>query len=480
MRSLSNRQIITGLIILYALVRVVSFLTYDNYGAQGVIAVLLLGSFIYFCIKNISLAWTILIGEILLDGAGHFFELKGLILRTWFLGIFAVIWLVQKIRTKTWPDLPPKNVYRSMAVFGLFLIFAIVNGSLRHHSPIFVAQDAILYLFFLLLFPALDAKNIFQPIRSSIIKTFIIGSTVFSAITLFLYSSGLAVLTDPYYHWFRNVAAGKITDLGENFFRIVLPEHLFIIPIILVIAAYLIRQTKNTKLWILMICVLAVLALNFTRIYILGLVTGLLILFYRENLKKWLAVSAITLACLLVIFCSLHLITSRGQSVGLELLGLRVAGVQTPVSDPSGAIRLALLPDIFRTIKNSPLLGSGLGTTVTYIDPVTKEKLTRTQFDWGYLEMIAELGIIGTLAYLIFLLTILYNLTRTTYNDPAASEHYPLGRGLLAGAVALFVINITTPALFQGFGVIYFVFIILVSGACARLPGEPLRTSKPL
>jgi hypothetical protein len=33
---------------------------------------------------------------------------------------------------------------------------------------------------------------------------------------------------------------------------------------------------------------------------------------------------------------------------------------------------------------------------------------------------------------------------------------------LLAGAISLFIINITTPALFQGFGILYFVFILVI------------------
>jgi len=121
----------------------------------------------------------------------------------------------------------------------------------------------------------------------------------------------------------------------------------------------------------------------------------------------------------------------------------------------SGAIRMAMLPDIFRTITARPWLGSGLGTTVSYRDPTTQLIETRTQFDWGYFEMIAELGIFGTLAYLFLLIVILRKGTRSAVAVDSSVVH-----GLLAGAIALFIVNITTPALFQGFGVLYFVFLI--------------------
>ncbi|HBV58325.1 MAG TPA: hypothetical protein DEB73_03655, partial [Candidatus Magasanikbacteria bacterium] len=160
-------------------------------------------------------------------------------------------------------------------------------------------------------------------------------------------------------------------------------------------------------------------------------------------------------------FISTHFIASRGQSTGLELLGVRMVGVTAPVDELSGAIRMALLPDIWRTIKLHPWMGSGLGTTVSFVHPVTKILETRTQFDWGYLEMLAELGILGTLAYLIFLLIILCSLAHLAYSATGQfNAPGPLLRGLLAGGAALFVINITTPALFQGFGVLYFAFVL--------------------
>ena len=210
-----------------------------------------------------------------------------------------------------------------------------------------------------------------------------------------------------------------------------------------------------------MFCSSFVIMLNFSRIYFIGLALGFIILAIKQNLKRWFCVSAIVAASIFVMFTTTHFIASRGQSTGLELLGVRMGGVTAPIDELSGAIRMALLPDIWRTIKLHPWLGSGLGTTVSFVHPMTKVLETRTQFDWGYLEMWAELGILGTLAYVIFLLTILSSLALSAYLTN--SQTNPMFRGLLAGGVALFVINITTPALFQGFGVLYFVFIVIAS-----------------
>ncbi len=445
-------------LLIYALIRLLSFLTWNHNVANQIIAAILVAAFACVCVKKLSLAWLVLVAEFFLNGSGHFFELFGLLSRTWFLGIFGIIWLAQKIKQDKFNWRLPKSLRFSMFVVGFFLLISIVNGFLNQHAGILVAQDAILYLFFLLLFPALEMLKYPDATLLKIAQAYIVGSAFFSLITFFIYSSGIGFLPDVYYHWFRNIAAGKITDLGANFFRIVLPEHLLLVPAILIIAAYLMKDLKNKKLWFYIFCSSFVIMLNFSRIYFVGLAFGFIILAFKQNLKRWFMISSIVAVSIFVVFISTHLIASRGQSVGLELLGVRIGGVTAPTDELSGAIRMALLPDIWRTIKLHPWIGSGLGTTVSFVHPVTKILETRTQFDWGYLEMLAELGILGTFAYLVFLLIILCSLARLAYKTPAN----PLFLGLLAGGVALFATNITTPALFQGFGVLYFVFVLIM------------------
>jgi O-antigen ligase len=198
-----------------------------------------------------------------------------------------------------------------------------------------------------------------------------------------------------------------------------------------------------------------VVILNFTRIYFLALAVGGMFLLWRTPWKPWLRVMSLTIVLSSLIFFSTHFIASRGKSFGSELLGVRVTGIR-PQTDVSAAIRVALLPDIFHHIKTRPFFGYGLGTEITYLDPLTHETKKRTQFDWGYFEMITELGIIGTIAYLILLITIVRNFAQKNLNSAIA-------HGFIAGALALAIVNITTPALFQGFGVLYFVFLTTIS-----------------
>ncbi|OGH64870.1 MAG: hypothetical protein A2821_00110 [Candidatus Magasanikbacteria bacterium RIFCSPHIGHO2_01_FULL_41_23] len=448
----------------YTFIRVLSFATYTYPVANEIIAGVLVGVFVYICFKHPKLGWLILVSELVLDGVGHFFELQNLLLRTWFLGTFGLIWLVTKIRQKDFKIELPRPIIFSLIGLMVVIGWSIISGFLSQHTTIPILQDAILFCFLFLLFPAWEFARDTEKLLIPSLKAWIIGSTAFSAITFFIYSSGLGHLPDTYYHWFRNIAAGKITDLGNHFFRIVLPEHLFIVPIILVIAAYLIQQPiptgRDKKLWGLFICCLFILTLNFSRIYWLALAVGLLVLAIKHSLKHWLTILAITFTSVVIIFSSTHFLASHGESFGFELLGLKISTATAPQTDTSGAIRLAMLPDIFHQLKTSPWFGSGLGATVTYTDPTTHQPVTRTQFDWGYFEMLAELGVVGTIIFFCFFFTVLYYLTRFAYFstniDPV------LTRGLLAGATALLVINITTPALFHGFGMLYIVALLVV------------------
>lgn len=446
----------------YFLIRIFSLITYHHPLPNQVVTCFLIILFCFIAFKNFTQAWTILITELLLNGAGHFLEFQGLIIRTWLLGILAITWLIQKIKKQKIEIKLPKPILISLSISGIIIILSILLGIIHEHGLKLVLQDAILYFFLLLFLPALEQEDkINKNFFINLIKTFIIGTAIFSLISFIIYSSHLGNLLDFYYHWFRNIASGKITDLGNNFFRIVLPEQLFIIPLILILTAQLIQNTKNKLAWSLLITLLIILNLNFSRIYFLALAIGSLILIYKNSFKSWIKTMFIIGILTITIFLSLNLIASRFTSLGLELWGIKISAIKTPEADLSGAIRMAMLPDIFNTIKTHPYFGSGLATTVSYPDPLTHEIVSRTQFDWGYLEMIAELGFIGTAIFIGTIGIILYYLFKLTYFKNQSTKN-PFLQGLLAGAISLFIINITTPALFQGFGILYFVFILVM------------------
>ncbi len=444
------------LTVAYITLRVLSLLTWQSSIANQLVAAVLIGAFVIVTAENLKLAWLILLTEIILGGSSHFFELFALLLRTWMLGIFGLTWVVRH-RLKVLATIPT-NIRNGIYVYIGLLLFATLNGFLHGHGTKLILQDAILYGFFFLAYPGIDFRQTVTPYVTALGKAFLIGSAIFSTITFWVYSLGLGTLQDTYYDWFRNIAAGKITDLGYNFYRVVLPEHLFLVPAMIIIGALLMRSPKSRTLWSYGLLAAIPLALNFTRIYFVALVISFVVLFAKKQFKLWLHTSVAMGVLVIASFAVFATLASGGQTAGLEIAGLKASGITSPTGDLSGATRLAILPDALRQIRERPLFGSGLGTTVTFLNPVDNQMLTRTQFDWGYLELAAELGLLGLAVFLFLIGSLMYTF-RQTYSKLANADVY---RGLFAGCAALFIINITTPALFQGFGVFLFAMIAML------------------
>jgi O-antigen ligase len=210
------------------------------------------------------------------------------------------------------------------------------------------------------------------------------------------------------------------------------------------------RNFKKDVLFFTPFLCLVVLAINLTRIYFVALLIGILASFRKGVWKNWLGYSLASFLIFIISFVGLNLLVSQGKSYGLELLGLKIHSIARPSIEESSLSRLLLLPKIEEKIKNHPLLGSGLGTTITVYSPVLKKDVTTPHFDWGYLEILTELGLIGLGAWLALLGYIIKKIVQT--NDDTK-------RGFLVSTATLLIINITSPALFHVLGIVWIVMI---------------------
>ncbi|MCK5211552.1 O-antigen ligase family protein, partial [Candidatus Parcubacteria bacterium] len=75
--------------------------------------------------------------------------------------------------------------------------------------------------------------------------------------------------------------------------------------------------------------------------------------------------------------------------------------------------RWALLPELLKEIKKTPILGAGFGATVSYrtSDPRVLEQnpngqYTTYAFEWGFLDIWLKLGLLGLSAYLALIIMI--------------------------------------------------------------------------
>ncbi len=131
-------------------------------------------------------------------------------------------------------------------------------------------------------------------------------------------------------------------------------------------------------------------------------------------------------------------------------------------SDAAGSSRRNQLLPLVSAIAHHPVVGSGFGTSVTYVsqDPriVAQHpdgQYTTTAFEWGYLDMILKFGLAGLVIYGYLVVLLVYRLT--------TNPELPLGVkiGLIGGLVAIAVTSVVSPYLNHPLGIGY---VVVVSG----------------
>ncbi len=504
---MSTKKQIVIFTALYAALRVFSFYFQPGTVVNSLITLACLLFTVYCLLRDNTVGWYIVAAELILGGSGNFLSFAGLSLRTWLLIVSIAIFKIKKLsRHELLPML--RNNAPNTILFGLIFImvaFSTVRGLYFGHNIHAVVSDVVPYLFLLYYYPLKEILKsektpstvlpliggegksstlpykgrdagwgLFHEFCFTALISSIIGNTLFSLFTFAGFSTHIFALQDAYYHWFRDVAGGKITDLGFNFFRIVLNEQLLLVPLILVFVNKIIKHKTTSYFLPATTLLLITLSFNLTRIYLVALAFGLILLFDRDKWKRWLAVSFVSCFLFLISFTSIHLLASRGQSLGLELFGLRLQSIVSPQIEDSSLSRLLLLPKIVDKIKTHPVLGSGLGDTVMVFSPVEKKTITTTQFDWGFLEITDELGLVGLVIWLSLIVYILV-LSRRLRSLPPLPEGRLGGVGAswpLATTTAFMIMTVTSPALFHVLGIVWLTVTLVVTQK--KLFSEPV------
>jgi O-antigen ligase len=460
-----NKQTAWLLVGFFAL-RILSYLLMNQPIIQAILVFGLIMAFGIIYFKETHYGWYIILGEMFLGGSGHFLEFFGLSIRTLLILTFMFLWILHHAFSKKykWRLHIKHAIFYTFFPFIIFLILAAGIGIYNGNGFVQVVQDAIPFSYFILLLPFYHYfyKEHTQEYLVRLLFVFLLGSAIFALFTYILFTTGTAeVNISPYYTWFRDVAMGKITDMGNGFFRIVTPEHLLLVPGVLMISSLLMRNEKHNRYWYGFLALgMLILVFDFSRTYMLALAVGLLILKYKHKIKNWFRVSAMAMAIFLGLFFSINILSSGFTSTGLELLGVRIASLGNPAIETSAYTRMALLEPIGQLISKKPLIGNGLGASISFIVPDTYEYLTTTEFDWGYLELLAELGMLGFLSFLAILILTLYELM---IKIESLSDYRDFYVGLLAGLVSLLVMTVTSPALFHVFGVFYLTIVLVLA-----------------
>ncbi len=451
-----NFKAILWLTVAFLGLRLLSFSIKDSEILQSifVLANILLLAYLFF--KNQSLALGYLIAEFLLDGVGIFFQSYGLSLRTILSLEFLLLYFVfvEKIFSKQFYQ-ENKKILIALSLSFLFLAFSFYLGLKNHHQIVFIFQDLLFFIYFLFLFPLKKYLQLEKNVSYlfNLFLSFIFASAFWSIFNLFLFSKEIAILHGAYYNWLRDFAAAKITYLDFGFWRIVFPEQILLVASILFLS-WLYLKTKDKIYLLFLLFANIILALNISRAYFLALIICFVFLKYQNKLKDWFLLGAFILISFLAVFFIINLSISNGKNLGLNILGLRLPGVENIKADESANARLELLPEITKQIKNSPLIGQGLGLNISFINKANLQVNTR-HFDWGYLEVLAKFGVLGFLFYYYFWLKLAKNLF--------VNKKQSINFVLLASLVSILLANIWAQTTLHILSVIFFVFILAFS-----------------
>lgn len=427
---------------------------------------------IYLFIRQKRLAWMIIGAELLLCGSGNILSIGSISLRTALLAVAMAIFFRDIILEKKllFFSKPTKETWILLLLL-LSAVVAAIIGFLNGHGASAIMADLIpyLFLFYLLPLPALLKDELFRDTLKQILIAAIISNAIFTAATFFIYVSGLSHLQDAYYHWFRDVAQGKITLLTATFYRIVLNEHLIVVPLMLYFLWTSISSKKYLNYTVIFFLG-AILSLNLTRIYLIALVLGALVLLTKKLFARTFAHIAIAFLVIFSLFTMFSLIASHGKDTGWSYFGFRLASVAMPAMEDSSLSRMLLLPKILCVIADSPIVGHGLGSAVTVFSPVFKTNITTTNFDWGYLEIWTEMGFFGLAIWLGVITAIAISLIK---------KGAGINRSALAMLASLCMINATSPALFHVFGILLLVWLISANYVFSESAVSPNHNSLP-
>lgn len=407
---------------------------------------------LWLSLRDPSWGIYILFGELFVGSRGHLLEAGPISLRLVVFSAVVIAWIVNGIRNQ---ELGIRNLPKAYWLLLIVVGFAVVRGLLGQNGIGNVFYDANGYLYLLILPAALAAvkdkatlENIFEILAAAIVVIALKG------LVLFLWFAFALPAVATAYHWVITQDIGEITGEIGRASRIFMQSQFYAL---VGIFLYSLREKAR---WGIVAAAIFSVVLSLSRSLWLGAIAGA---FFAGCILLWKADFRVALKKVAVI--ALLATTSFGLIWGL---GWLAGGVSesvasrggSPVGEAAGGARLLLLPELLREIKAVPVFGAGFGKVVAYrsylpdrVTPQNPEGEIRSYaFEWGYLDTALKIGILGLIVYLLFIAKIFQlgfrNLQLTTYN-----------LAVLAGLVALVVLNNTTPYLNHPLGIGYLIFV---------------------
>ncbi len=382
----------------------------------------------------------------------------------------------------------------------------VLNGVIQGNSKALIYADSNAWLFFIIapcVYRAVADHSAIHRLGTILTAGMVaqIGKVLLVFYVMGHKGFGVEGLT-IFYRWIRSTGVGEITLLS-HIYRIFFQSQLYIVVLICIlvcIGAYRVRRASVSNPQISVVAFLraqwvhlfflagawASLILSFSRSFWLGTaVFGCIIctaVFWKWRRSThafvfWISGNIAALVCaLLLLFAVSSIPVPSSQGVfAIDSLTDRVKDVQ---DEAAAASRWNLLPVLVIEISGKPLLGYGFGKTVTYVSHDPRVLLinptgtyTTYAFEWGYLDMVVKLGLIGLIVYLCMIRELLlqgvFALKKRAHELNTDTPAFI--SGLVFGIGALLVIHVFTPYLNHPLGIA----LLIASGVIfERLNGE--------
>ncbi len=486
------------------LFEITSFLTINSLTARAVIAIFCGIIVSILAYKRPALSISFILLELMLGGFGYLLTVSqvspetGLSLRMVLMGGFGLGWVLNALRARIWrfwrvSELLIVQVWLFVA---MMLAIGLINGIVNKQPYIF--QDANAWMFLLYFVPVLDIAHRFKEDLIYCSKNAIFSALIYLPIkalaVLYIFSHGIIFVARPLYNWIRDTRVGEITFAGGNTYRVFFQSAIYSIFSAIFVLAYwmhdnttgdqmylkqslsnkqtriirIIKQHVNYLLWIVS---LVIIIIGLSRSFWIGMISGgSFILILGILARKKIVWRSIFKAIIGSIFAFILIagVVYFPFPATKDLSLITMIKNRGSITDAAGSSRWNLLPVMWQKIGESPVLGHGFGSTITYKsqDPRVLANnpdgiYTTYAFEWGWLSFWVKFGIFGPVIMLVLLFSLGWRSWKSNYD-------WWLRTGVVGSLVALAVIHIFTPYLDHPLGFT----ILLAIEALLAMSGE--------
>lgn len=265
----------------------------------------------------------------------------------------------------------------------------------------------------------------------------------------------VTLLTGP--EWFLSLLPAS----APWYFRVFEPAQFFVLSLLLVLAAARLMLWRGEAMpWgARAVCALAAAAFvaGWSRSFFVGAFAGVVVVlgsayydgaqFLRHRARHIVELVTLTAVGAVVFWATIVFPFPSHPNLADAAFYRESSGDERDLAVTS---RWNLLDPMFAAIMESPVLGRGFGTEVTFVsdDPRVRAtnpsgEWTTYRFEWGYQDIWLKMGLLGLAAFVAFGVTLTNAFLYTFRTQPSRW----LTVGLFAGVAALFATHVFSPYL---------------------------------